>query len=197
MQMTNHICYKGNGITAHSYFCKTSPYPDNHDKSKCIENGRPDPDCCAVKGTAKCDGSWDLKWLKQCTPGSKAYRYACQPPAHDKTKCMSLGSSNADCCAVLGTGECKDGYTFTRGDGCPGLGKYSFTCSHPDYKASSGGGEGVIIGVVVALCCCIIVALIFVKLCFGKNKGKSVSDSEEMEKLRMEKENLELMRKNL
>ena len=52
----------------------------------CLENGRFDNDCCAVKGSAKCKGNHTLEWAnngtKVCFDGGswKAYNYFCRPP---------------------------------------------------------------------------------------------------------------------
>lgn len=221
--MTDYVCKEGDGWQAHSYFCLTNPYPENHDKSKCLENEEFDGDCCATDiGTAKCKDNYDLTWLKQCTPGSKDWRFSCLPPppptpseeveadtkadakadakadvkadtkadgtveaakpdapveavkktpAHDASKCMSSINNlpDIDCCTLIGTASCKDGYIVTRTDTCPGIGHYKFTCSHPDYvipPRSSVTTVTVIIGLLVVLLCCIctIVVLFCIKM---------------------------------
>ena len=40
-----------------------------HDASQCRENGKFDNDCCAIKGTAMCDGGLALNWGDVCFEG--------------------------------------------------------------------------------------------------------------------------------
>jgi hypothetical protein len=150
---TGRVCYEGGSWRAHNYECHRDViYPVDHDASKC--KAKTGDDCCAVKfGTVSfCSAQYETKWLdnKPCLPGSKDTRYSCLPPSHDAYKCASNidGRRIQNCCAALGTGACRDGYTFTRGNGCPGIGKYSFFCTHPDRVTdmpSTGTPWGVIL----------------------------------------------------
>ena len=89
---------------------------------------------------------------------------------------------------MVGTGECKDDFRFTRRDSCPGVGRYKYTCSHPNYEEPSAAEEGAIAGSVVGVLFC--GGLIF-GIVFFKNKngnGSKVSDNEELAKLREQME---------
>ena len=52
-----------------------------HDPSKCLENGKYDNDCCAIRGTESCKDSY-LKTMGNnvCYDGGswKAYSYTCE-----------------------------------------------------------------------------------------------------------------------
>ena len=59
------------------------PFANGHDKSKCVENGKYDNDCCAIKGSARCKDGYKLSWGKVCYDGGswKAHSYFCNAPA--------------------------------------------------------------------------------------------------------------------
>ena len=84
----------------------------SHDKSKCLERGRFDNDCCSRKEEASCKDRYKLTWGPTCY-STWAFSYACTAPAaarHDKSKCRENGRFDNDCCALKGTESCADGF---------------------------------------------------------------------------------------
>ena len=68
-----------------------------HDASKCLKNGLPNSDCCALKDEAACGSDFRLRWSdKKCLDGAQSY--FCEDPLgqdwpmeieqlHDESKC--------------------------------------------------------------------------------------------------------------
>ena len=54
---------------------------EGHDPSKCLEHGKFDNDCCAIKGSAVCEDDHVLRWGEPCYVSSawSAIRYTCTP----------------------------------------------------------------------------------------------------------------------
>ena len=53
----------------------------SHDPSKCLENGKFDNDCCAIRGTESCGGGYLKTWSNTvCYDGGswKAHSYTCE-----------------------------------------------------------------------------------------------------------------------
>ena len=51
-----------------------------HEPTACYEYGAPDEDCCAVKGTAFCNGPYAIEWKDICFYGGEkhiAHTYHC------------------------------------------------------------------------------------------------------------------------
>ena len=88
-----------------------------HDPTACYEYGGPDNDCCAVKGTAHCEGLYAMEWKDVCYDdgmGFVAHTYQCYSLDQyfgfgSIMSCQnSDGSENWDCCAQLGQGACPE-----------------------------------------------------------------------------------------
>ena len=88
-----------------------------HDPTKCLENGRFDNDCCALKGTAKCKDNYKfVETEKVCHDGGswKAYSYKCEKKTTNTVKLNSpsTGGGTEDAAKTEG-GKAEAGKTAT------------------------------------------------------------------------------------
>lgn len=108
-------------------------------KPACMENGKPDHDCCAKAGQGSCQKGFMFSYGdngEMCNKFSRAYRTCCKKLPeknevegdNEKRACMENGRYDRDCCAKAGTGSCVAGYQFSYGDKCSLTGAYKVIC---------------------------------------------------------------------
>jgi len=160
------VCYQSAKWTAYSYTC-TNPNPTDseyegstqnstttneyeqydgnsrsyeHHPGKCMEQGRFDENCCAIKGTASCRDEYELNWLtRTCFDNGQtvAHFFECLPPPevgdHDSSKCYDNYGPNSYCCAAKRFAYCEDDYIIEFRERCSAVGEeYDFKCFAPE-----------------------------------------------------------------
>ena len=91
-QIKGGRCYRGK-----SYFCLPPYRPKNHNKKKCLVDGKKDKDCCVplvLGGKPSCSNGYEVKLTHEAcsSKNKKDVRFYCLPPSppddHNPKKCL-------------------------------------------------------------------------------------------------------------
>lgn len=117
-QVKGYKCPYGSGS---AYFCLPPFRPRNHNKKKCLVNGKKDKDCCVSLTTSNepsCSGGYQVKQTHEAcsSRNKKEVRFYCLPPTppddHNPKKCLQNKKFDNNCCARKKEGSCRTDYKF-------------------------------------------------------------------------------------